>query len=141
MWPALLATAVAAGAATLVLRPRSGLIEPAAIELTAYFSPAELERSADFRDVQRVLSLAGVALSGVDARGARPAPAADPQRGVAAAGVSVALVVVGLPLGDLAPRAGGRRGALHPVDRALAGGRGEVGRDRRGLRRGSAARW
>ncbi len=98
MWPALLATAVAAGAATLVLRPRSGLIEPAAIELTAYFSPAELARSSDFRDLQRVLGIAGVALSGVTLAvlARRPPPLRN--GAVAAAGVSVALVVVGLPL-------------------------------------------
>ena len=98
MWPALLATAIAAGAATVLLRPRSGLIEPAAIELTAYFSPAELERSADFRDLQRVLSLAGLAVSGaalvVLAR--RPLPVRS--GAVAGAGVSLVLVLAGLPL-------------------------------------------
>ena len=98
MWPALVVAAVAAGAATLVLRPRSGLIEPAAIELTEYFSPAELDRAADFRDLQRVLSLAGVALSGATlvllAR--RPPPIRN--AALAGATVSVALVVVGLPL-------------------------------------------
>ena len=98
MWPALLATAVAAGAATLVLRPRSGLIEPAAIELTAYFSPAELERSADFRDLQRVLGLAGVAVSGVTLAVLARRPPPIRSGAVAAAGVSVVLVVVGLPL-------------------------------------------
>ena len=98
MWPALLATAVTAGAATLLLRPRSGLIEPAAIELTAYFSPAELERSADFRDLQRVLGLAGVAVSGVTLAVLARRPPAIRSGAVAAAGVSVTLVVVGLPL-------------------------------------------
>jgi STE24 endopeptidase len=98
LWPALLATAVAAGAATLVLRPRSGLIEPAAIELTAYFSPAELERAADFRDLQRVLSLAGIAVSaGTLALFARRPPQVR-NGALAGAGISVALVVAGLPL-------------------------------------------
>ena len=59
-----MATAVAAGAATLLLRPRSGLIDPAAIDPTAYFSPAELERAEDFRDVQRVIVVGQLALSG-----------------------------------------------------------------------------
>lgn len=98
MWPALLATALAAGAATVLLRPRSGLIEPAAIELTAYFSPAQLERSADFRDLQRVLSLAGLAVSGAAlvllAR--RPLPVRN--GAIAGVGVSLVLVVAGLPL-------------------------------------------
>lgn len=99
MWPALLATALAAGAATVVLRPRSGLIEPAAIELTAYFSPAELGRAADFRDLQRVLSLAGVALSGVTLAVLARRPPRRLRNGAAAgAGVSLILVVVGLPL-------------------------------------------
>jgi STE24 endopeptidase len=98
VWPALLATAVAAGAATLVLRPRSGLIEPAAIELTAYFSPAELEKSSDFRDLQRVLSLAGVALSGVTLAVLAKRPPPLRSGAAAAAGVSLTLVAVGLPL-------------------------------------------
>ena len=99
VWPALLATALAAGAATVLLRPRSGLIEPAAIELTAYFSPAELERSADFRDLQRVLSLAGVVVSGATLVLLARRPPARPRSGaLAGAGVSLALVVAGLPL-------------------------------------------
>ena len=99
VWPALLATALAAAAATVLLRPRSGLIEPAAIELTAYFSPAELERSADFRDLQRVLSLAGLVVSGATlVLLARRPPVRLRSGALAGAGVSLALVVVGLPL-------------------------------------------
>ena len=99
VWPALLATALAAAAATVLLRPRSGLIEPAAIELTAYFSPAELERSADFRDLQRVLSLAGLVVSGATlVLLARRPPARLRSGALAGAGVSLALVVAGLPL-------------------------------------------
>ena len=98
VWPALLATVAAAGAATVVLRPRSGLIEPAAIELTAYFSPDDLERAADFRDLQRVLSLAGIALTaGTLVLLARRPPQVR-SAPLAAAGVSLVLVVVGLPL-------------------------------------------
>ena len=98
MWPALLATALAAGAATVLLRPRSGLIEPAAIELTGYFSPAELDRSTDFRDLQRILALAGVAVSGATLMllARRPPPLRS--GALAGAGVSLALVAVGLPL-------------------------------------------
>jgi STE24 endopeptidase len=55
---------LAAGAATLVLRPRGGLIEPAAVDPTAYFSAAELERTEDFRDLQRIIALAGTLAGG-----------------------------------------------------------------------------
>src|SRR5918998_5385455 len=58
------AAVVAATAATLLIRPRGGLIEPAAVEVTAYFSPAELDRADDFRGPQRLLGLAGLGLSG-----------------------------------------------------------------------------
>lgn len=53
---------VAAGLATVILRPRGGLIEPAAVEVTAYFSAAQLERAQDFRGLQRILGLAGTGL-------------------------------------------------------------------------------
>jgi STE24 endopeptidase len=55
---------LAAGAATLVLRPHGGLIDPAEVDPTAYFSAAELERAADFRDLQRIIGLAETALAG-----------------------------------------------------------------------------
>jgi len=51
--------------ATVLLRPRGGLIDPAAVDATAYFSPAELDRAEDFRDLQRILGLAGTLLAGV----------------------------------------------------------------------------
>src|SRR5829696_1301383 len=55
---------VAAGAATLVLQPRSGLLEPAPVAAEAYFSPSELDRAHDYRDVQRLLGLGGLAIEG-----------------------------------------------------------------------------
>src|SRR5919199_6157390 len=57
-------TVVAAGAATLALRPRSGLIQPAPVRATAYFSPAELDRIHAFAGPQRALALGGLAVSG-----------------------------------------------------------------------------
>ena len=83
------AAVVAATAAALLIRPRGGLIEPAAVDATAYFSAAQLERADDFRDPQRLLALAGVALSGVTLavlalrlpRERLAPPAADPGRG------------------------------------------------------------
>lgn len=102
---------VAAGAATLLLRPRDGLIEPATVNATAYFSTAELERASDFRDLQRILGLAGTALAGltvavVALRPPRPLRAAiarvqrRPLLGAAglAAAIAVGVAVVELPL-------------------------------------------
>ena len=102
---------VAAGAATLLLRPRDGLIEPAAVNATAYFSAAELERASDFRDLQRILSLGGTALAGLTVavialrpprrlRGAIERARRRPLLGAAAvaAGIAVTVAVVELPL-------------------------------------------
>lgn len=108
---ALIVTAFAAAAATLILRPRGGLIDPTAIDVKAYFSSAELKRASDYGDLQRVLGLAGVALSGgtLAVIALRPPrrvrrlldrSARRPLRGaaLAGAGISVTLGVVGLPL-------------------------------------------
>src|SRR5215211_6702697 len=105
---ALLAAVVAAGAATWLLRPRNGLIEPTPVEATAYFSHAELERAKDFRDTQRLLGLGGLVLSGgtLTLLALRPPRrlldplARRPLLGGAAAGagISLVLVAVGLPL-------------------------------------------
>ena len=61
---AILATVVAAGAATLLLRPRSGLIEPDGVQTRAYFSQSELDRAREFRRTQRLLGILGLGLSG-----------------------------------------------------------------------------
>jgi STE24 endopeptidase len=108
---AIVAVVVAAGAATLVLRPRSGLIEPAAVEPEAYFSPHELDHARDFRATQRLLGLLGLGISGgvlvvlaarpprrvrraLERAGARPLLGAA----AAGAGISVLLVAVNLPI-------------------------------------------
>jgi STE24 endopeptidase len=110
--PAAIAVAVvAAGAATLLLRPRDGLIEPAAVNAKAYFSAAQLERAADFRDLQRILGLAGIAVGGLTValialrppglvRGALERAGRRPLLGAAAvgAGIAVTVAVVELPL-------------------------------------------
>lgn len=102
---AAVAAAVAATAATLLLRPRGGLIEPAAVEATAYFSPAQLERAEDFRGPQRVLALAGLGLSGVTLAVLALSPVRERLRGrgvrgaaLAGAGIASVLVLVNLPL-------------------------------------------
>jgi STE24 endopeptidase len=108
---AILGAVVAAGAATLVLRPRSGLVEPAAVEATAYFSPQQIERAEDFRGPQRALGLAGLGLGTATLAliALRPPDRVRrllgragrrPLIGGAAvgAGIAVTLVVVELPL-------------------------------------------
>ncbi len=102
---------VAAGIATLILRPRGGLIEPAAVDATAYFSRAQLDRAADFRGTQRLIGLGSLAVSGatlavlalrppaplwrlLGRRWRRPIVAAA----VVGAGISLILVATGLPL-------------------------------------------
>ncbi|MEJ7788897.1 MAG: M48 family metallopeptidase [Thermoleophilaceae bacterium] len=104
-------TVAAAAAATLLLRPRGGLIEPAVVDPTAYFSTAELERAADFRGLQRLIGLGSLAVSAgtlailalrpprrievlLERAGARPILGAA----AVAAGLSLVLVVAGLPL-------------------------------------------
>lgn len=109
---ALVATALAAGTATLLLRPRSGLIDPAAVDATAYFSPAQLDRAEDFRALQRYIFIGQLALSGATLAFLAlrpPARFADflerlgarPLLGGATAGASLSLILalVGLPLG------------------------------------------
>jgi STE24 endopeptidase len=102
---------VAAGAATVILRPRSGLIDPATIDPRAYFSEAELRRAEDFRGVQRLIGVGSLAISGATLAllAVRPPATArrllerlgqKPLRGGAlvAAGISVTLTVTGIPL-------------------------------------------
>jgi STE24 endopeptidase len=98
----------AAAAATLLLRPRSGLIEPAAVEVEQYFTAFQLERAEDFRSLQRMLGLAGLGVSmatlGVlvwrPPRRVLTRLEARPLLGAAAAGagISLLLVVTGLPV-------------------------------------------
>jgi STE24 endopeptidase len=46
---ALVAAVVVAEAAVLLLRPRSGIIDPAQVSATSYFSQAQIDRARDFR--------------------------------------------------------------------------------------------
>jgi STE24 endopeptidase len=98
----------AAAAATFLLRPRSGLIEPAPVDVQQYFTAAQLDRAEDFRSLQRVLGLAGLGI-GI---GTLAVLAWRPPQGVlrrlearpvlggaaAGAGISLVLVVTGLPV-------------------------------------------
>jgi STE24 endopeptidase len=98
----------AAAAATFLLRPRSGLIEPAPVEAQQYFTAMQLDRAEDFRGLQRVLGVAGlgvgigtlVVLAWRPPRGALRRLESRPLLGGAAAGagISLVLVVTGLPV-------------------------------------------
>ncbi|MFL5837270.1 MAG: M48 family metalloprotease, partial [Solirubrobacteraceae bacterium] len=104
---ALVAAVVVAEAAVLLLRPRSGIIDPAQVSATSYFSRAQIDRARDFRRP----NLALFALSlGVEAgvlvlvlrRPPRFVRAPDrPLLRAAAAGAALtaALSVAGLPIG------------------------------------------
>lgn len=91
----------------LVLRPVNGVIEPAAVEPSGYFSPGEIERARGYRDPQLWLYLGTIAAqAGVLAwlvarpprllrrRFGRPLPATA----AVAAAVSLALALAPLPL-------------------------------------------
>jgi STE24 endopeptidase len=105
---AILVAVVAAGAATLLLRPRHGVVEPASVKVEEYFSPAEVQRAEDYRDPQRLIGLAQLALTGgtLVLLTVRPPRrllgplARRPLIGGAAVGAGIALVLVpvGLPL-------------------------------------------
>jgi STE24 endopeptidase len=105
---AIVVAVAAAGAATFLLRPRSGLIEPAAVDVQGYFTAFQLERAEDFRSVQRILSVGGLVVgTGTLALLAWRPPrrvfdrlARRPVLGGAAAGagISLLLVLVELPL-------------------------------------------
>jgi STE24 endopeptidase len=127
--PALLATLAAAEAGARLLAPRTRAIEPARIEPRSYFTSEEIDRGARFARGQLALSMAGTALDlaaltalakrppGVPRRLARigdgPAGAA-----AAAAGLSVASSLGGLPLSVLSRR---RAGAVGLVTQAWRG--------------------
>lgn len=111
---AVAAVLVAEGAVWL-LRPRADSIPPAAVSEQAYFSAAELERASDFRDTQRRLGLAGLAIEGgalvtlalwrpPALRRALRIASRRPILGGATvgAGIALTLAVAGLPLGAVA---------------------------------------
>jgi STE24 endopeptidase len=105
---AIVVAVAAAGAATFLLRPRSGLIEPAAVDVQGYFTAFQLDRAEDYRSVQRLLAVGGLVVgTGTLALLAWRPPrrlfdrlARRPILGgaVAGAGISLLLVLVELPL-------------------------------------------
>ncbi|MCW2992320.1 MAG: family peptidase, partial [Solirubrobacterales bacterium] len=93
----------AAEIAVLLLRPRTGLVTPAAVDAADYFTPAQIRRGADYANPQialygATLVLQAGALIFLIRRGA----ARLPRRAIAAgAVVSLALTVVTLPVGAI----------------------------------------
>jgi STE24 endopeptidase len=99
---AIVVTVAAAAAATYLLRPRGGLIEPAPVEAQQYFTASQLDQAEDFRSLQRVLALAGLGV-GIGTLAVlawhpprRPLARLErrPLLGGAAAGAAISLVVV-----------------------------------------------
>src|SRR3954447_4525669 len=104
---ALVVAAIAAGGATLLLRPRTGVVTPAPASAGDYFTSQQLDRAHDFRAPQRLVLLGSLALEGavLVLLVARPPRALTrlgrrPIVGAAAAGaaLSIGLTVIALPL-------------------------------------------
>jgi STE24 endopeptidase len=101
---AAVAAVLVAEAAVWLLRPRGEPIEPDPVAASAYFEPEQVERAEDYRDGQRWLLLAEIAISvGVllalalgrprIARRGLEALARRPVLGAAAAGAAISLAV------------------------------------------------
>jgi STE24 endopeptidase len=95
---ALVTAAVVAEAAVLLLRPRDGVIAPAEVSAASYFTPAQLQRAADFRGPQtalyglRVLVELGVLIAVVRRPPRRLAEARRPVVAGAAAGAALSVL-------------------------------------------------
>jgi STE24 endopeptidase len=105
---AIVVSVAAAAAATFLLRPRGGLIEPAPVDAQGYFTAAQVDRAEDFRGLQELLGLVGLGI-GIATLAVlvwRPPRRLlerlerRPLLGGAAAGAGIALllVVTGLPI-------------------------------------------
>jgi len=113
--PALLATLAAAEAGARLLAPKGRTIKPAPIEPRSYFTSEEIERGARFARGQLVLGLTGTALELAALGALVRVPPALPRRlarlgdgpvaaAAAAAGLSVASSVAGIPIEGLSRR-------------------------------------
>ena len=104
---AVVVAVAAAAAATFLLRPR-GVIQPVPVDAQQYFTASQLDRAEDFRSVQRLLGVAGIGIAiGTLAvlawRQPRSLMARLERRpllggAAAGAGISLVLIVTGLPV-------------------------------------------
>src|SRR3954468_9644370 len=123
--PAAVVAAVAvAKAAAMLLRPRTGLVEPAPVQAASYFSTAAIDRARRFRRPQLALFGGMVAVQGavLGALIRRP-----PRAGPAASGavLAVALSTAPLPLAAVARR---RAIDIGLVTQSWGGWAGDVGK-------------
>src|SRR5436190_4108869 len=110
---ALVAAAIAAGSATILLRPRKGVVKPAPARAGDYFTPAELERAHRYRAPQRAILLISTAFDAtlLGLLAARPPALFErlerrPVAGAAAAAAALTggLTMAGLPLSIVSER-------------------------------------
>ncbi len=110
-----IAAVAVAEVAVWLLRPREDLPEPAPVSATEVVEPAQLDRAREYRDGQRLLLLAGIAVEAgvlVLLVSGRPRWAARRLEGlssrpvvggaIAGAAISLTLTVADLPLGAIA---------------------------------------
>jgi STE24 endopeptidase len=100
---AVVAALAVAEAAAMLLRPRTGLVDPAPVKAAWYFSPAEIDRARSFRRPQlalfgAMLATQGAVLAAVARRPPRLSPAAS------GAALALALSTAPLPFAALARR-------------------------------------
>jgi Zn-dependent protease with chaperone function len=100
---AVVAAIAVAEAAAMLLRPRTGLVDPAPVKAGWYFSPAEIDRVRSYRRPQRALFAGMLAVQGaVLGRLAKRPPRLPPAASGAA--LALSLSVAPLPLAAIARR-------------------------------------
>jgi STE24 endopeptidase len=119
---AVMAAIAVAEAAALLLRPRTGLADPAPVKAASYFSPAELDRARRFTRPQLalfggMLAVQGTVLAALVRRPPKLAPAAS------GAVLAVTLSAAPLPLAAVARR---RSMAVGLVTQSWRGWAGDV---------------
>jgi STE24 endopeptidase len=121
---AVVAAIAVAEAAAMLLRPRTGLVDPAPVKAASYFSPAEIDRARSFRRPQLalfgcILAAQGAVLTAFVRRPPRLSPAAS------GAALALSLSIAPLPFAAMA-----RRRAMHVglITQSWRGWAGDVGK-------------
>jgi STE24 endopeptidase len=107
---AIVTALVVAEATVLLMRPRQGIVEPAPVSATTYFTPAQLERARDYRRPQLALYAGSLLLQGGflvlvirrPPRRLRDAGRSLRAAAVTGAGLAAGLTLVALPLSAIA---------------------------------------